>query len=163
MNDVDDRTMLVNFISVYQDDKDLCDSIEHFLYLLMSERDKIINISHTAMPTFANHVKFVKSKPYKHWYVLQQDKHPYGKMGAIYLTNNNEVGIFLLRQYQGKGYGTKALLRLLRLHRERPVYANINPLNLRSIDFFTSHGFKDAVNVYDNRGKIKQITYTFTG
>ena len=55
-----------------------------FLYDLLAERSPIINISHKKMPTYQQHVRFIKSKPYSKWYVIfHNDK----KAGSIYKSN----------------------------------------------------------------------------
>ena len=61
-----------------------------FLFELLKERDPKANISHKKMPSYATHVKFIKSKPYTKWYVILNFKQ---KVGSIYLSKNNEIGI----------------------------------------------------------------------
>ena len=41
-----------------------------FLFNLLKERDPRANISHNKMPTYDEHVNFVKSKPYSKWYII---------------------------------------------------------------------------------------------
>ena len=50
------------------------------------------------MPTFPQHKKFVLSKPYSKWYVIYQNSI---KIGSIYLSKEDEIGIFLLKKYRG--------------------------------------------------------------
>ena len=45
-----------------------------FLFELLKERDPKANISHKKMPSYATHVKFIKSKPYTKWYVILNSK-----------------------------------------------------------------------------------------
>jgi hypothetical protein len=62
-----------------------------FLYDLLLQRNPDANISHKKMPTYEEHVNFVKSSPYSKWYIIEVD----GKRaGTIYLTKQNEIGIF---------------------------------------------------------------------
>ena len=49
-------------------------SDHQFLYDLLLERDPKANISHKKMPTFTEHLKFVKSKPYSKWYVILKEE-----------------------------------------------------------------------------------------
>ncbi len=44
--------------------KTVTDTDHKFLYELLENRDSRANISHKKMPTYRQHVKFVKSKPY---------------------------------------------------------------------------------------------------
>ena len=46
------------------------DSDAMFLFDLLKERDSYVNISHKKMPTYASHLKFITSKPYKKWYII---------------------------------------------------------------------------------------------
>ena len=63
-----------------------------FLYQHLKERNPSANISHKKMPTYAEHVKFVMSRPYSKWYIII---HKNKKVGIIYLTKQNEIGIFI--------------------------------------------------------------------
>lgn len=110
-----------------------------FLYTLLKNRDSKINISHKTMPPYSKHVRFVKSKPYAHWYIIMSGKY---KIGSIYLTRNDEIGIFIRGGFQSKGYGIKALKALMKKHPKQQYLANISPKNLHSIRFFKRHGFK---------------------
>lgn len=120
-----------------------------FLYDLLKERDHKANISHKKMPSYKKHVKFVMSKPYSKWYIINYKNQ---KAGSIYLTNQNEVGIFIKKELQFKGMGKKAL-QLLMKHNPRSRYlANISPKNTTSIKFFKENGFN-----------LIQYTYELTG
>ena len=51
------------------------------------------------MPTYNEHVSFVSAKPYSKWYVIW---YRVNKVGSIYLTAQNEVGIFIKKSFQNK-------------------------------------------------------------
>ena len=72
--------------------KQVSESDYKFLYELLKERDPKNNISHKKMPTFSQHVKFVKSKPYSKWYIIYGGKE---KCGTVYLTELNEISFQL--------------------------------------------------------------------
>lgn len=118
-----------------------------FLYELLKERTPDICISHQRMPTFDEHVAFVKSSPYKYWFIIWDDE--LKEMGSIYLTRQDEIGLFLKKEHQGKGYG-KRVLHLLLNWPDAPTtfLVNINPKNKRSIEFFKKVGFKHIQNTY---------------
>jgi len=79
------------------------------------------------------------SGPYEAWYTIRLGKY---KVGSIYLTHDNEIGIFVAKKYHRIGIGKKAL-ELLGLACPRSKYlANISPFNVDSQDFFTHLGFK---------------------
>lgn len=124
------------------DDNDIA-----MLYALLTERTPEQAISHKKMPSFGEHIEFVKSDPYRFWYaIIEADGNP---VGCIYLTHNNEVGISLFNYCQGYGYGSDALTQLMEKHADiRPLYANINPQNKPSIGFFTGFGFELLQQTY---------------
>ena len=93
------------------------------------ERDTRANISHKKMPTYNQHVSFVSAKPYSKWYVILYDA---SKAGSIYLTSQNEIGIFIKKSFQYKQIGSAALKKLIQQ----------NPKNKKSIRFFKNSGFK---------------------
>ena len=101
----------------------------------------MVNISHNVLPEWDRHVKFVASRPYSHWWIIQ--RYP-GRMpvGACYISKNNEVGLFISIDEQGKGYGTAALREMLSLTKGIKLYANINPANDRSRRLFEGNGFR---------------------
>lgn len=117
-----------------------------FLYNLLKERDPRANISHKKMPDMKQHENFILSKPYSKWYIIQDNE---DDVGSIYLTKNNEIGIFLLKKIQGKGIGFSAL-KLLTANNPRVRYlANVNPKNKKSIQFFKNNGFKLIQHTYE--------------
>ena len=126
-------------------DENLKEHID-FLYVLMVERSQTpeVNISHKEVPTFPNHKKFVLAKPYKEWYIIYNKwgNVEMGPIGSAYLTNANEIGIFIKNEYQGKGFGKTAICMLMNKKTGTVYYANINPQNARSIQVFEDLGFQ---------------------
>ena len=109
-----------------------------FLYNLLDERKPVTYISHKKMPTYEEHVNFVKSSPYSKWYIIEVDGE---RAGSIYLTKQNEIGIFLNENLQEKGIGSNALNVLIGKNPDLRYLANINPENKKSIEFFKKLGF----------------------
>ena len=110
-----------------------------FLYNLLMERDTRANISHKKMPTYNQHVSFVSAKPYSKWYVIL-----YGasKAGSIYLTSQNEIGIFIKKSFQNKQIGNIVLHKLIQKNPKKRYLANVNTQNKKSMRFFKNNGFK---------------------
>lgn len=120
------------------------------LYELLRERsteaDPHVNISHRRLPSFQEHQRFVRSRPYRAWLFVKAD----GLVaGNLTITKLNEIGIVLSADYRGKGVGRWAVGELLRRFRPLPAIpaarsgrfvANINPKNERSIRLFTGLG-----------------------
>lgn len=117
-----------------------------FLYDLLSERDKHANISHKNMPTYEEHVEFVMSKPYSMWYVIYYKNE---KAGSIYLTNQNEIGIFVKKEMHDKGIGKQSLQLLMKYNPKTRYLANVNPKNTKSIKFFKENGFNLIQYTYE--------------
>ena len=97
------------------------------------ERDTRANISHKKMPTYNQHVRFVSAKPYSKWYVILYGAN---KAGSIYLTSQNEIGIFIKKSFQNKQIGNIVLHKLIQKNPKKRYLANVNPKNKKSISFF---------------------------
>ena len=110
-----------------------------FLYNLLMERDARANISHKKMPTYNKHVAFVSAKPYSKWYVILYDTN---KAGSIYLSSQNEIGIFIKKSFQGKQLENIALRKMIQKNPKKRYLANVSPQNKKSIRFFKNDGFK---------------------
>ena len=130
--------------------KPVTNSDIEFLFELLKERTPTQNISHQTIPTYQEHEEFVKSKGYEKWYIIYNEMH--GSVGTIYLTKNNEIGLFVKTDFQKHGYGQQAL-KLLMAENPRDYYlANINPQNKKSADFLKRNNFNPH-----------QFTYRFNG
>ena len=119
--------------------KSVTNSDVKFLFDLLKERDPRVNVSHRKMPTYSQHTKFIKSKPYSKWYIILKSKQ---KIGSIYLSKNDEIGIFLSKKFQGKNVGNFALNELMKKNPRKRFLANVNPKNKKSISFFKNNNFK---------------------
>jgi RimJ/RimL family protein N-acetyltransferase len=119
-----------------------------FLYNLLRQRDATVNISHSEMPKFAEHEAFLDSKPYPVHEIIFSGP---SKIGMYYLTGRNEIGLFIDEYYQAEGFGRAALAMILERFKDRKLFANINPKNMRSQKLFASFGFKAI-----------QVTYSLT-
>lgn len=147
---------MIALMSVYE--PNMYNSHELFLYELLKERKPYMNISHKELPTWEKHQEFVKSKPYKNWYMIC----PFGKtppIGSIYVSNKGEVGLFISEKHQGLGYGADALEDVMIWNDDiEYIFANIAPTNSRSLAFFVNRGFKFQETLM-KEGEIVQHTY----
>jgi RimJ/RimL family protein N-acetyltransferase len=148
----------IALISVYGNDEPEQGMYDRRLYELLQERKPWQNISHRIMPSFVDHVAFIRSRPYLAWYAIY-DANVF--VGSIYLTHMNEIGLFVKDIKIGKGYGSKALNTLMRTT-PRPHYlANIAPGNSTSITFFLNMGFKYHQTTLKDSAEVLQFTYKF--
>lgn len=113
-------------------------------YELLREREPHQNISHKTLPTWEEHCNFIRSHPYKAWYLFMT---PVGEpAGCVYLSRQREIGIGVLKRHQGQGYGTRAVETIMELHPGK-FGANINPANKASIAMFQKLGFLGPVQL----------------
>ena len=119
--------------------KTISKSDYRFLYNLLKERDSKVNISHKKMPTYAQHIKFIESRPYSKWYVIILNNQ---KIGSAYLSKQNEIGIFITKNKQRKKLGTSVLDMIIKKNHRKRYLANVNPKNKKSISFFKKNGFE---------------------
>ena len=134
-----------------------CESVD-FLYQLLRERLKrpSLNISHSKMPTKVSHARFMRSKPYRAWYLIKVADM---SVGQIWLNRQNEIGVTISKNERHKGYEAAALRALISKHKPLPripskrsarFLANISPQNRALVQIFKKLGAR----------KI-QCTYTF--
>jgi len=64
------------------------------------------------------------------------------KVGSIYLSKNDEIGIFISKKFHGKNIGKYALNELMKKWPRKRFLANVNPKNKKSIQFFKNNKFK---------------------
>jgi RimJ/RimL family protein N-acetyltransferase len=145
---------VIRLVDVYRGGKVALGAVE-FLYELLQERPPEANISHAEMPTIEHHRGFVVRRPYRHWYIIENAEGE--RVGAIYATETNAVGIAVLRAHQRHGYAMRALRLFLQTHQPaetirsvRPgrFVANVAPGNAVSREMFEKLG-----------GRIIQVTY----
>lgn len=118
------------------------------LWRLLEERPAVANISHRGMPTREQHEAFIASRPYKAWYLIEDAGR---KVGAVYLTKNDEIGVFVLQGHQRRGYAKAAVTELMRRHPRGRYLANIAPANDRSAFLFGGLGFEHIQDTYEFR------------
>ena len=119
-----------------------------FLFNLLKQREGIVNISHKSLPTWEEHVEYIKNNTYQSWDIIWVDN---VRIGNIYLTDRDEIGIFLDRKFQRNGYGSIAINEFMKKNGKKRYLANINPTNYKSIQFFGKHGFTHIQNTYHKK------------
>lgn len=81
----------MKFLNVYE-----YESATQDLYELLKQRSMGHSISHNTVPGYYEHEAFVKSKPYRYWYLVCLDDKI---IGSTYITENNEIGVFIIDDY----------------------------------------------------------------
>ena len=119
-----------------------------FLFDLLKQREGTVNISHKSLPDWEEHIQYVKKHDYQSWDIIWVEN---TRIGNIYLTKNDEIGIFIDKKLQFHGYGSKALEEFMKKNGKKRYLANINPTNYKSIQFFGKHGFIHIQNTYHKK------------
>jgi RimJ/RimL family protein N-acetyltransferase len=119
-----------------------------YLYELLKQREGSVNISHRSTPEWETHVEYIKNNSYQAWDIILIDGN---KVGNIYLTEKDEIGIFIDKRFQSKGYGSIAIEKFMKKNGKKRYLANINPTNYKSIQFFGKHGFLHIQNTYHKK------------
>jgi RimJ/RimL family protein N-acetyltransferase len=117
-----------------------------FLHNLLAQRNSKINISHKRMPTWEEHVRFVKSKPYSKWYIIYNKDE---KIGSIYLSKQSEIGIHLLKKYEKESIHLESIKKLMVLNSKIKFRANVSPKNKNYIMLFEKLGFEMVQHTYE--------------
>lgn len=124
------------------------------LYKLLKERPQAHWISHDGETNYHEHLEFVKSHPFHHWYLIEVDDFP---VGSLEVTRLNEIGVHILTAFQRRGYATQAVQLLMATHRPlEPIaavrngrwLANVSPGNEASRSFWRKLGFNPIQETY---------------
>ena len=119
-----------------------------FLYELLKQREGRVNISHRSIPTSTEHRDYIENHSYQSWNIIWVENN---RVGNIYLTQRDEIGIFIDNKFQDRGYGSQALKQFMEKNGKKRYLANINPTNYKSIQFFGKHGFIHIQNTYHKK------------
>ena len=125
-----------------------------FLYELLTARKPNVNISHKKLPTYVKHVKFVMSKPYSKWYIIY---HATEKIGSIYLTKQDEIGIHFKEQNMNNKIRSKVLNMIIKKNLRNRYLININPRNTSLRNFLKNEGFELIQHTYEISKKISRV------
>jgi len=123
-----------------------------FLYDLLTERKPFENISHKKLPSYSNHVKFIKSTPYSKWLLIEyRDK----IIGSVYLSKNKEIAIWIKKSIKDHKMEIhkKVLEEVITKFTRKKYLTNINPRNKKIINFYKKNGFKLIHSTFQLEGK----------
>ena len=126
--------------------KNITSSDTNFLFKLLKNRDQFENISHKIMPTFKNHEKFVKSKPYFKWYIIYEDLK---KIGSAYITNQNEIGIHFINIKNYEDFFLESLEIIIKKNSGKRFLLNISPKNKKLKRIAEKNKFKLIQHTYE--------------
>lgn len=139
----------MNLVNVYREK-----SAVKVLYDLLGNRPENSRISHKDLPSYRRHAAFVRSKPYRYWFLIEID----GEFaGDLHVTRLNEIGIFLFPLWRGMGIGARALEAFRARYKPLPAVpavrvaewlAHVSPDNAAGAAFFRRMGFRKVQETY---------------
>ena len=118
--------------------REINDSDSRFLFELLKKRDLKANLSHKEMPSYKQHIKFIKSKPYQKWYIIEKNRK---KLGTIYFSKQNEIGVHFLPEIQSELIMQRVIQELIRKNPKEKYFLNVNPKNSSLIKFLEKNAF----------------------
>jgi hypothetical protein len=122
------------------------------LFHLLQQRNHVI--SHKNMPSFQEHSDFVKSHPYRAWYIVLKDHLP---IGSFYISVENNIGINVVDSNTHQS--VDAIIRFVKNN-----YSPLPPIkSVRSVAFVINVPFSNdkLIAALDKSGAKKvQITFT---
>jgi len=124
-----------------------------FLYDILKNRKKIEDISHKEIPTYGQHTLFVNSKPYSKWYIVIYQNQ---KVGTVYLSKINEIGIHLVEHDIDKKLYKKIIIKLMEKNPKKRYLMNVGIKNEKLSKLIESYGFhKIQITFEINSKKLK--------
>ena len=132
-----------------------------FLYDLLKSREAYANISHDPekMPTRCDHADFVCSMPYRKWWVVVgrfdyeassvEFDYRIEPVGSAYLSKSNEIGIHIMKGYQGRSFGPDAVRKIIEMFPGERLLANVAVINEKSHKLFKSVGGRVISHTYE--------------
>ena len=141
----------MRLVDVYEGAGGYSLSASNVLWRLLEERPAHANISHRAMPTREQHEAFIQSHLYEAWYLIEDLSFHRQAVGSVYLTKDDEIGVFVFKEFQRQGFAKQAIAELMYLHPRERYLANINPENDVSTRLFGRLGFKHIQETHELR------------
>jgi len=111
------------------------------LYMNRNERDQITKINFEGQKKFVNdYVKKSENHPYESWLIIEIED---VQAGSLTLNKkNNELGYWLIEEFQGKGIGTKAVKQFMEMNKKQNYTIRAHILNKKSQRIAEKMGFK---------------------
>ena len=106
--------------------QEITENDAEFLYDMLKERDATINVTHKKLPTFVEHLEFIKSDTYDAWYIILVESK---RVGHIHIYNDDTIGWFIKKEFKGLGFVIPAFEELMRLHKRKKYLGRVNPKN----------------------------------
>ena len=124
------------------------------LFELLKSRNS--SISHKKMPSFKDHVNFVKSHPYRKWWLISSIDNDNNILGAVYIGFDNSLGIqfnFEKVNFSASFFFKKIRLSIAPLKEQKSkiykdYFVNVSPKNKELINWLKDSGFEEKQKSY---------------
>jgi len=117
-----------------------------FLYKLLKQRLKDECISHSKLPSYKEHCKFLNSFPYIRNWVIFLDGKP---IGNLYETYASEIGLHVLGRHNNVVKEVMKAVLGVAIGLNKKIYFNINPKDKRFKSLLTNN-CRLIQNTYEN-------------
>lgn len=139
------KTEIIQYIQITDDE-------QYGHVFSTSELDELSN--------FMSHTK-PQSKEIIEWFLASIENKPIGSLWMELRENKTFIGLFILKEFRGQGYGRLVLNHIVGISKEngcRAIYLNVRENNLSAIKLYESYGFS-KVKRYTNSLGISAIEY----
>ena len=111
------------------------------LYINRAKRDQLSTIKYSGQKKFvSDYIHKLKNHPYEQWLIIEIDGE---QAGSITLNKkNNELGYWLIKKFQGKGIGTKAVKQFIKKDNKSEYMIRSHIKNKKSQRIAEKLGFK---------------------
>lgn len=128
-----------------------------FLYGVLIQRlqDPDSNISHKTLPSWDEHVAYLRSGAYRVHYLATLGERADFCLGHCYVDYRDCVGVYVQVGFRRHGIAKWMLAELIARH-PPPLVANVNPKNGASLRLFRNAGFVMDDIELNERGSLVQ-------
>jgi len=129
---------------------ELCKKDDYkFVYDLAFEFFKSnLNVTYMKMETFDEFVKRAFVKDDKNYIIKNENNE---KMGHVHIMKNNEIGYFVLKEFQNKGIGTEAVRKIMEMNPRERYFVTIHNENTPSISLAKKLNFIPKGTIYEKK------------
>jgi RimJ/RimL family protein N-acetyltransferase len=125
-----------------------------FVYDLIFDFFKFnLNITYIKMETFDEFTKRTFVIDDKNYIIKNKDNE---KVGYVHIMKNNEIGYFVVNEFQNQGIGTEAVKKIMEINPRERYFVTIHNENKSSISLAKKLGFMSKGTIYEK--KIKGIS-----
>lgn len=118
-----------------------------FIYELIKRFLKTnLSVTFLKLPSYREFIKTYFLNDYQRYIITNEND---VRFGFVVITKSNEIGYFLLPEYEGRGTATKAVRLLMKLNPRERYFATINKENKKSIKLIKKLGFYPKGIVYE--------------